>query len=88
MYYFSFGGPYPDLKFLDQGSNPSPLRWKHGVLTNGPPGKSQYFLLIFCCLFDPALGAYGSSQSFHSLSGASINNFVMVKSTFAHSFIF
>ena len=25
----------------DQGSNPCPLQWKCGVLTTGPPGKSQ-----------------------------------------------
>ena len=25
----------------DQGSNPCALRWKHGVLTTGLPGKSQ-----------------------------------------------
>ena len=27
--------------FPDQGLNPRPLHWKHGVLTTGPPGKSQ-----------------------------------------------
>ena len=26
--------------FPDQGSNPHPLQWKHGVLTTAPPGKS------------------------------------------------
>ena len=25
----------------DQGSNPGPLHWERGVLTTGPPGKSQ-----------------------------------------------
>ena len=29
------------LKFPDQRLNPKPLRWKHGVLTAGPPEKSQ-----------------------------------------------
>ena len=24
----------------NQGSNPYPLHWEHGVLTTGPPGKS------------------------------------------------
>ena len=24
----------------DQGSNPDPLHWEHGVLATGPPGKS------------------------------------------------
>ena len=28
-----------DLKFPDQGSNPSPLHWKCRILTTGPPGK-------------------------------------------------
>ena len=26
--------------FPNEGSNPYPLQWKHGVLTTGPPGKS------------------------------------------------
>ena len=30
--------------FPDQGSNPCPLHWKHGVLTTGPPGKSHTLL--------------------------------------------
>ena len=30
--------------FPDQGSNPCPLHWKHGVLTSGPPGKSHTLL--------------------------------------------
>jgi len=38
-----------------QGSNPSPLHWKHGVLTTGLPGKSLIFFflmqLILCCTF-------------------------------------
>ena len=28
----------------DQGSNPDPLHWEHGVLATGPPGKSQIVL--------------------------------------------
>ena len=28
-------------QFPDQGSNLRPLHWKCGVLTTGPPGKSQ-----------------------------------------------
>ena len=27
-------------KFPDQGLNPGPLHWEHGVLDTGPPGKS------------------------------------------------
>ena len=35
---------------LDQGQNLCPLQWKHGVLTTGPPGKSQGSLeLILEC---------------------------------------
>ncbi|XP_059781364.1 rho GTPase-activating protein SYDE2 isoform X6 [Balaenoptera ricei] len=35
----------PDVeKFPDQGSNPGPLHWEHGVSATGPPGKSLYFL--------------------------------------------
>ena len=34
------GSPFPD-----QGLNLHPLQWKHGVLTNGPPGNSHY-----CCI--------------------------------------
>ena len=37
-----------------QGSNPSPVHWKHGVLTTGLPGKSLIFFLmqlILCCTF-------------------------------------
>ena len=33
--------------FPTQGSNPGPLHWEHGVLTTGPPGKSQTSL-SFC----------------------------------------
>ena len=41
-----------------QGLNPSPLQWKRGVLTTGPPGKSlfslrpkQSLLTSSCCFF-------------------------------------
>ena len=36
-----------DLSCPNQGSNPSPLQWKRGVLTTGPPGKSLNGVLIF-----------------------------------------
>ena len=46
-----------DLRSL-QGLNPSPLQWKRGVLTTGPPGKSlfalrpmQSLLTSPCCFF-------------------------------------
>ena len=28
------------IQFPDQGSNPGPRHWQHGVLATGPPGKS------------------------------------------------
>ena len=43
MYLFghirSLGAAY-EIWFPDQGLNPDPLRWEHGVLATGPPGKS------------------------------------------------
>ena len=30
------------IQFPDQGSNPGPLHWEHGVLPTGPPGKSLF----------------------------------------------
>ena len=29
------------IQFPDQGWNPGPLHWEHGVLATGPPEKSQ-----------------------------------------------
>ena len=34
--------------FPDQGLNPHPLLWKHGVLTTGPPGK--FYVCVYICL--------------------------------------
>ena len=34
----------------DQRWSPSPLQWKHGVLTTGLPGKSCKVPLLLCCL--------------------------------------
>ena len=31
--------------FLDQGLNPGPLHWEHGILATGPPGKSPLLKL-------------------------------------------
>ena len=31
------------IQFPDQGSNPGPLHWEHGVLATGPPGNFQTF---------------------------------------------
>ena len=33
------------IQFPDQGSNPGPLHWEHGVPATGPPGKSQNHIL-------------------------------------------
>ena len=33
--------------FPDQGSNPCPLHWDHGVLTTALPGKSQALLMFY-----------------------------------------
>ena len=33
------------IQFLDQGSNSSPLHWKHGVLAMGTLGKSKMYFL-------------------------------------------
>ena len=34
------------VQLPDQGSKPGPLHWQHGVLTTGPPGKSQPFFVV------------------------------------------
>ena len=31
------------ILFSDQGWNPGPLDWEHGVLATGPPGKSSSY---------------------------------------------
>ena len=31
-----------NLNFTDQGSNPRPVQWKHGILTTGLPGNSWF----------------------------------------------
>ena len=52
----------------DQGLNPDPLHWEHGVLATGPPGKSLEFRFLtptLCC-FSRA------SPSFISLAGCEL----------------
>jgi len=49
-------------QFPDQGSHPlpgppTPLHWKHGVLTSGPPGKSQPYTSS-----DGLIGSPGNQQ--------------------------
>ena len=34
------------IQFPDQGSNPGPLHWEHGVLSTAPPGKSLSTILF------------------------------------------
>lgn len=36
-----------DLSFLTRDWTHAPLQWKHGVLTPGPPGKSQEAFFFF-----------------------------------------
>ena len=38
-YYFFFLAWHVGSSFPNQGSNPCPLQWKHGILTTGPSGK-------------------------------------------------
>ena len=42
LFCFAHATRHAGSYFPDQGSNPCPLQWKHGVLTIGPPGKSQF----------------------------------------------
>ena len=39
------------IQLPDQGSNPGPPHWEHGVLATGPPGKSLCFFSIALCFF-------------------------------------
>ena len=38
--------------FPNQGSNPCPMHWEHGVLTTGPPGKSLCVVFFFFFLLN------------------------------------
>ena len=33
------------FQFPDQGLNPDPLHWEHGILATGPPGESPCMIL-------------------------------------------
>ena len=50
------------IQFPDQGSNPGPLHWEHGVLTTGPPGKAPFFILLISTHMSTSLGPPGKSQ--------------------------
>ena len=39
------------IQFPNQGSNPGPLHWVHGVLPTGPPGKSLHSIIYQLCYF-------------------------------------
>ena len=41
--------PHSMQNFPDQGSNPCPLHWKHGVLTTGPPGSLKSVRRVLPC---------------------------------------
>ena len=45
LYFFCFGHTVrlAGSQFPDQGLNPSPWQWKHGVLVTGPPGNPLHF---------------------------------------------
>ena len=55
------------------GEDPSPLQWKRGVLTTGPPGKPLvvFFvcLLLFVCLFE--ISVFGKVSIGHGVSAGS-----------------
>ena len=40
FFFFPFFGPHVGSLVLPPGIKPETLRWKHRVLTAGPPGKS------------------------------------------------
>ena len=39
--FFLLAAQHVGSQFPNLGLNPRPMQWKHGVLTTGPPGKSQ-----------------------------------------------
>ena len=45
--FFFFATPYSMQNFSSQGLSPRPLQWKPGVLTSGPPGKSEGHVSLF-----------------------------------------
>ena len=46
IYFFGCTVRHLGSHFPDQGLNPCPVQWKHGVLTTGPPGKSSTILFL------------------------------------------
>ena len=40
------------INFPDQGSNPGPLHWEHGVMDTGAPKKSSGFVFLTRFLVD------------------------------------
>ena len=43
------------ILFPDQGSNPGPLHWDHGILATQPPGKSLGVILLGVIISSPAV---------------------------------
>ena len=62
---FVFGHAAQQMRswFPDQGSNPHPLHWKHGVLTTGPPGKSPIFHFKIAFTFIKTIRNIGHQQT-------------------------
>ena len=44
LIYFGHVAHHVESQFPNQGSNPCPLQWKHGVLITEPPRKSLHFI--------------------------------------------
>ena len=40
-FFFGCAAQHVGAQFPEQGWNPCPLKWKRGVLTTGPPGRSM-----------------------------------------------
>ena len=45
FFFFGHAARHMGSQFPDQGLNPCPLHWEHGVLTARPPEKSQWTAL-------------------------------------------
>ena len=47
---------------MEQGYNPSPLKWQHRVLTTGQPGNSQCYI-FYLYYFHSHVDEFRSSRS-------------------------
>ena len=57
VFFWSLAARHVGSQFRDQGWNPRPLHWKHGVLTTGPPGKSLLAFFKSLGLFSKVRGS-------------------------------